>query len=203
MNRDLSYRPERALPTLGGRAASNLSFIRAAMERSGRFVSVPGWSGTFMGILALVATALSYTPELSASWPTVWVVAAAVACPVNACSLFLKARRQGLPLLRGGGSRLLVGMCPPLVAGAALTMLLWQAGRVDLLPPTWLLLYGAAVIAGGAFTLPIVPAMGASFMFLGLVACFTPASLGLPLLALGFGGLHVFVGTWIGVRHGG
>jgi hypothetical protein len=192
--------------SLQDRAASDLSFIRSAMERSGRFTAVPGWGGVFMGAVALVAAALSLAPGLPVareSWPLVWLLAAAVACPGNVWFLVRKARRQGLSLLRGRGPGFLLGLCPPLVAGALLTAVLWRAGRVDLLPETWLLAYGAAVMTGGAFSIPVVPVLGAAFMLLGAVAAASAASWGIPLLAVGFGGLHLAFGLWIAARHGG
>ncbi len=188
---------------LGDRIASDLSFIRSAMERSGSFTAVPGWSFVFIGAVALVAAAVSLHPTVGSNWPLVWVVAASVAFPTNAWSLARKARRQGMSLSRGRGLRLLFGLCPPLIAGAVMTAVLWQAGYTDLLPEMWLLLYGAAVVTGGAFTVPIVPIMGAGFMLLGVVAWLTPNSWGIPLLAAGFGVLHTVCGIWIGIRHGG
>ena len=192
--------------SLEDRATSDLSFIRSAMERSGRFTAVPGWGGVFMGAVALVAAALSLTPGLPATkenWPLVWLLAAAVACAGNVWFLVRKARRQGLSILRGRGPGFLLGLCPPLVAGAVMTVVLWQAGRVDLLPEAWLLMYGAAVMTGGASSIPVVPVLGAAFMLLGAVAAVTPASWGIPLLAVGLGVLHLAFGLWIGVRHGG
>ena len=198
------------LASLGDRAASDLSFIRSAMERSGRFTAVPGWGGVYMGVVALAATALTLAPGpgpgpgvLHENWPVVWVLAAGLACAGNVAFLVHKSRRQAQSLRRGRGPAFLLGLCPPLVAGAALTAVLWQAGRVDLLPQTWLLLYGAAVMTGGASSIPIVPVQGALFMVLGVVAAAAPADWGIPLLALGFGGLNLVFGAWIGVRHGG
>ena len=198
--------PLRSLPpepaaSLDDRAASDLSFVRSTLERSGRFTAVPGWGGVFMGAIALAASALS--PMAGSHWPLMWLIAAAIAASGQSWLLVRKARRQGLSVLRGRGPRFLLGLCPPLIAGAVLTPALWQAGRADLLPATWLLLYGAGVVTGGAFSIPVVPVMGGAFMALGVAATIAPASWGIPLLAAGFGGLHLGFGTWIGLRHGG
>jgi hypothetical protein len=40
---------------------------------------------------------------------------------------------------------------PPLLAGGLLTFVLFRVGAVAALPGLWLLLYGTAVVTGGAF----------------------------------------------------
>ena len=73
------------------------------------------------------------------------------------------------------GRRFALGLVPPLVAGALLSDALLAAGERALLPGVWLLLYGTAVVTGGAFSVRIVPVMGLGFMALGGVALFAPA----------------------------
>lgn len=189
--------------SLEARAASDLSFIRSAIERTGRFSAVPGWGGVMMGLVGLAAYQLSLRPGLQAAWPLLWVAAAAFAGPTNGLLLWRKARLEGVSLVRGHGRSFLLGLFPPLVAGAVISLLLFRAGQPGLLPPTWLLLYGTALMSGGAFSVPVVPATGLGFFLLGLVAACAPASWGLPLLALGFGVFHIVFGLWIAVRHGG
>ncbi len=188
--------------SLGTRAAADLSFIRSAMERSGRFTAVPGWSGVFLGALAVAAGGFC-VGSTTERWPEVWLVAAALAVPVNAWSMQRKARRQGFSVLRGRGRSFLFGLCPPLIAGAVMTGVLWHSERVDLLPQTWLLLYGTAVVTGGTRSLPVVTIMGVAFMILGVLSSMAPASWGQGFLMVGFGGLHLSFGAWIGLRHGG
>jgi hypothetical protein len=67
----------------------------------------------------------------------------------------------------------------------------------------WLMLYGVAVITGGAFSVRVVPVMGISFAILGTIAFALPASWANGLMAAGFGGLHVIFGWIIARRHGG
>jgi hypothetical protein len=94
-------------------------------------------------------------------------------------------------------------LVPPLGAGAVLTLALERAGLVTLLPGIWLLLYGTAVVTGGAHAIRLVLVMGALFMLLGCAALSSPAAWGTAYLAAGFGALHIGFGIAIARRHGG
>jgi hypothetical protein len=63
-------------------------------------------------------------------------------------------------------------------------------------------MYGAAITAGGAFSVRALPIMGAGFLFLGAAAAIAPAW-GNTALLLGFGVLQVAFGTYIAVRYDG
>ncbi len=80
---------------------------------------------------------------------------------------------------------------------------LWRGHAMALIPAVWLLLYGTAVLSGGAASVRIVPVMGICFLVLGTVALFVPAGWENELLAAGFGGLHIIFGMIITVKYGG
>jgi len=187
---------------LQSQAADNLRFIRQAMESSGSFTSVPGWGGIFMGLSALAAAAAAewLAPD---SWLKIWVGVAMLAFAIGGGAMARKARAQGVRLSRGVGRRFLLSLTPPLAAAALLTVALTRAGLAELVPATWLLLYGAGVITGGAFSVRLVPMMGACFMVLGVGALLAPESWSNPILAAGFGGCHLLFGGIIARRYGG
>ena len=71
------------------------------------------------------------------------------------------------------------------------------------IPAMWLMMYGTAVITGGAFSVRIVPVMGLCFLGMGITAVFAPASWANWYMAVGFGGLHILFGAIIAKRYGG
>ena len=108
-----------------------------------------------------------------------------------------------VPLVFCGARRLAVGLAALCVAGAALTYALWAARTHGVMPAAWLLLYGAGVLTGGAFSVPAVRVMGALFMVLGLAAVATPPGWGNLWLGAGFGALQVGFGIYIARNNGG
>jgi hypothetical protein len=185
-------------------AFENLQFIREAMQRAGEFTAVPGWGGVAMGGTALVAAAISGPPDATLRWVTIWFVDAAVAVAIGLVTMSVKARRSGVPLSSAAPAhRFALAFVPPLVAGMVLTPVFAAMGLMARLPGCWLLLYGTAAATGGAFSVRIVPIMGACFMALGAIAFAAPAEWGHWLMAAGFGGLHIGFGFLIARRYGG
>jgi hypothetical protein len=156
-----------------------------------------------MGITALGAALIAAGQQTAEGWLLTWIAEALVAFVIAACAMVWKARGAGVPLLSGPGQKFALSFAPPIVVGALLTLVLYQAGAAAAIPGTWLLLYGAAVVAGGVFSIRIVPFMGLCFMVLGAAALFTPAAWNGWLMAAGFGGLHIIFGVVIARRYGG
>jgi hypothetical protein len=185
------------------RAIDNLRYIRETMESASSFTAVPGWGGVAMGVSALFAAALATRATSTEVWLLVWIIDALAAFFVGGWTLARKARGAGLRVSRGAGQRFLLGLGPPLMAAVALTVVLYRSEAIEVIPGTWLMLYGTAVLTGGAFSVRAVPVMGAAFVILGLVAFAAPFSWANGLMALGFGGLHVVFGLIIARRYGG
>ena len=181
----------------------HLAFIRQTMERAGTFTAVSGKGQVVVGLIGLAAAAAAARQGSRGAWLGVWIAAAVIGAAVAATGIALKARSVRAPVLSGPGRRFALGFAPPLAAGAVLTIALASGGAWVLLPPMWLLLYGAAVVAGGSLSVPPVPVMGGCFMAAGAAALMTPAAWGDWWLAFGFGVLHAGFGILIAVKHGG
>jgi hypothetical protein len=185
------------------RAADHLRYIRETMQRAGEFTAVPGWGGVLMGFTALAAALLAARQRTPRAWLAIWLVEALVAFAIAAPAAAHKAHRANLPLLSGPGRKFLLSFAPPLVVGALLTFVLFRTGAVAALPGLWLLLYGAATVTAGAFSVRIVPVMGTCLMAVGAAALFAPAHWGDIFMAVGFGAVQIGFGGWIARHHGG
>ena len=184
-------------------AMDNLRYIRRTLERAGEFTAVPGVGGMWMGSTALVAAWIAGPRTGAPRWLAIWLLESVAALLIGIAGAALKSRRVRIPLLSGPGRKFVAGFAPAMVAGGVLTLVLFRQGMPAVLPGIWLLLYGAAVVSGGAASVRVVPAMGACFMLAGALALFLPAAWGDVLLAAGFGGLHIVFGTIIAVKYGG
>jgi hypothetical protein len=192
-------RPSRTAPEV----FEDLRFIRDTMERSATFTAVSGWGQVLLGATAIAAAYLAAIQTSPFAWLRVWLAESLLAVAIGLFSCTWKANRRGLPLFSGPARKVILGLAPPLVAGAFLTFLLFRAGMQSILPATFLLLYGAGIMTGGAYSVQAVPIMGLCFMFLGGLAVLSPAAWGNWFLAAGFGGLHILFGLFIARRHGG
>jgi len=190
-------------PPSASRAFEDLRFIRETMARASSFTAIPGWGTVIMGVTALVAAALAARQPTPDGWFVIWQAEAWLALIIGVSAMIQKARRLEAPLFSGAGGRFVFGFGPPLMAGAVLTAVLHSLGLFEALPGTWLLLYGTAVVTGGAFSVRAVRVMGLCFMLVGVIAFVTPPSWGDALMATGFGGFNILFGALIALRHGG
>jgi hypothetical protein len=195
--------PRENPPALQDRAIDNLRYIRETMERAGEFTAVSGWGEVIIGVAALVASFVASRQATARGWLITWLTAAVASVIVAGIAMTRKSKAAEVPLFNGPGRKFVLSFLPPMAVGALLTIVLYRADVMWALPGTWMLLYGTAVMTGGAFSVRIVPVMGICFMLLGTVALFTPPAARDWLMAASFGVVHIVFGLLIARRYGG
>jgi len=184
--------------SLETRALGTLDYIRTSIDASCSLV-VPGTAGVLTGSIGLAAGALAAAAP--SHWLAIWLIACAAAFVVGAIVMTRQARQSGHARYLGPLRKFLLCLCPALLAGAVLTLVLWHAGVEHLLPGTWLLLYGCAVLSASTVTVAstrgLIVVMGVLFVALGCIAYALPAAGQVAILGLGFGLLHLLVGLKI------
>src|ERR1022692_3065869 len=172
------------------------------MTRSSTSTAVSGWGLCAVGATAFIAAAVATRQRAIEGWLAVWLAEALVAFTISLFSMSRKASGQGTDLLSTAGRRLLMGLLPAVAAGGVLTAAIVWDGSTRLIPGVWLLLYGIGVVQAGAFSVRVVPAMGAVFVVLGAIALPMPWMWANVMLVAGFGLAHIVFGAFIASRHG-
>ncbi len=198
-----SVRPIRETAGPPSDALDNLRFIRRTMENSVAFTAVPGWGGVAMGVSALLAALWAGVQTNANAWLTVWLCEAALALALGVGAAYRKAAGISEPGFARPARKFVLALLPSVLVGALLTYAFVRAGMMKDLPAAWLLIYGMGVLAGGAFSVRVVPVMGLCFLGIGTGAVFAPAAWGNGLLALGFGVVQICFGIVIARRFGG
>lgn len=194
----------RVVPSgLQERAAADLQFIRETMDSAASFTALSGLGFVLVGIGAVAAGFIAMARPDPNERVLVWLLDAAVSVAIGFATTARKARSAGEPLLSGPFRKFARSFAPSVVAGAVLTGLVLRDHAFGYLPALWLLSYGAGLAASGSFSVRVVPAMGLSFMALGVLAALAPATWGETLMILGFGGLHLGFGAAIVRSYGG
>lgn len=188
---------------IGDRAIDNLKFIRETMERSVVFTTVPGYGGVFMGLTAIAASYIANSQPLIRDWLIVWLSEAVLAFFIGLFAMWQKSKIANVPINSAPTKKFAKSFLPPLVCAIIITLGLWRFGHFEVMIPVWILLYGASVVSGGAFSVRAVPVMGWCFIALGAIAFFLPAGFGNLMMAIGFGVLHIIFGLIIARKYGG
>ena len=187
---------------LHAKAEDNLRFIRETMERAGSFTAVSGWGQMAIGGTALLAAWLAAGAATGDRWLALWLGEAAVAVAIAMATTTWKTRDHRVPIVSGPARKFALSFVPPMIAGAVLTIVFVSRAEYTLLPAMWMLLYGAAVVSAGTFSVRIVPFMGACFMACGAAVLAFPQTANI-MMAAAFGGLHLAFGAMIARKYGG
>lgn len=195
------------------RAMENLLFIREAMDRSTSFTGISGKGMVAMGLIALGGGQVARQYPSHEWWLYCWLAVSCAGCLVGLAATVWKMRALDQPSVARSARRFALNMAPSILIGVFLTQMFHELGLYAFLPGMWLLLYGAGVVAGGALSVRVLPAMGAAMLALGGATLFwtlwgsqsfaRPDAAAEAALALGFGGMHVAAGTIIWRRYGG
>ncbi len=189
--------------SLSDRAADNLRFIRETMERSTHFTAVPGYGGALMGGTAIVAAYIAAQQIYLRDWLVVWLTEAFLAFAIGLLAMWQKTKIARQSLFSAPARKFAFGFAPPIVCGIAITLGLWRYEHYQMMAPVWILLYGAAVVTGGAFSVRIVPVMGWLFIAVGAAGFALPSYFSNYLMGASFGLLHIVFGLVIGRKYGG
>ena len=195
--------PEESTPLPSRDVLDQLQFIRHTMESATSFTAVPGWGTVILGITAIATAVLARTVVSQVTWVLLWLGEALLAGVISLIAMVKKTGGLGKLAASIPARKCALSLVPPLAAGAVLTIMMMEQHLYAVLPGMWLMLYGVAVITGGAFSVRVVPVMGICFAIFGTVALALPAGWSNGVMAAGFGGLHVVFGLVIARRHGG
>lgn len=197
-----------------------LKDIKRIMEKSGRFISLSGWSGIAAGVCGLVGAAIAFTmldkykgssdllyPDRgnfsndSLGWNDVvqrFFFLAAIVFVVAFLTAFLftylRSKRQGIAIWGSSAQRLLWNTLVPMVAGGVFVLRLIAIGDYMLIAPACLIFYGLGLINGSKYTLGEVKYLGYFELALGIMSLWL-IGYGLIFWALGFGVLHIIYGA--------
>jgi hypothetical protein len=191
------------VPRLEDRARDNLRFIRQTMEAAASDTVVSGWGMVSVGAVAALVAPLAHLQQTRGAWVLAWLGTACVAMLILVGASYRKAQRNDRSAIGGAGRKFVLAVLPAMMVALALTAACVWRGELAMLPSIWLFMYGVAVMAGGAFSVPAVPVMGGAFLGLGALALIAPPAWGDWLMLVGFGGLHLGFGAWVAVKHGG
>lgn len=195
------------------RAMENLSFIREAMERSTPFTGISGKGMVAMGLIALAGGHVARLYPSRQWWMYCWLVVALTGCLAGLAAMVWKMRALDQPSVARSARRFALNMAPAVLAGVFLTEMFYALALNAFMPGMWLLLYGAGVVAGGALSVRVLPAMGGAMLALGGATLFwtlwgsqsfaRPDAAAEASLAIGFGGMHIVSGIIVWRRYGG
>ena len=204
-----------------------LAEIRSMMERSSKFISLSGFSGVWVGSMALIGLAAIYfnytdyfmqrygfTENIDTNYlftfgeaigfvKFVIIDAAIVLAAAVIGALFFTIRKsnsKGLSIWDNSAKRFLVSMAVPLITGGLFVLISIYHQQAILAGPLTLIFYGLALFNAGRYSLIEIRYLGLMEITLGLLAAIFIGYTGL-FWGLGFGVLHIIYGVVMYLKH--
>jgi hypothetical protein len=188
---------------------ASIKAIKQMMERSGRFISLSGYSGIAAGACALIGAYLAYitikdyyiSQDYTYIPPMVLrnqllIIAGATLFSALCCSFlftFLKSRKDGVALWGETTRNLLWYTLLPMFVGAVFILRLVQLNDYQYLGAVSLIFYGLGLVNGSKFTIGNIRYLGYINILLGCMN-FWMVRHSITLWALGFGAAHIIYG---------
>ena len=197
--------------TTAGEAQEHLRVIRQTMERSTKHSTLSGLSGVLVGLYALTGSAITQfvTPQLVKPYDR-YAFIAAWAC-VGVLSLVTdvvltkrKAARVGKTPLSPLGKHLIRAASPGVAVGVLLSAFYLMHPNLisEYIYGVWMLAYAAALLAVGMFSVREVSVLGWIFLAAGAITLMLPETLAALMMALAFGGVHIWYAAFMGRKYG-
>jgi hypothetical protein len=197
----------------------SIKAIRSMMERSSRFLSLSGFSGAIVGIMAIVGVAVAYNfLGMSFDQPGYYnklvnangslngavfqflfselILLLLIALSISIFLSMRKANARAIPIWDATAKRLVMNMAVPLLTGAIFCIILLYHGYISLIIPSTILFYGLAMYNASNYTLHDIRSLGLMNIGLGLLAAYF-VDYALLFWGLGFGVLHIVYGLYI------
>ena len=190
-------------------AEENLRVIRELMERSTTFSTFSGLSGIMAGLASIVGCLVTYQLQRGnaqmegAQIPFLmtWFVVILVTLGTDFLLTKRHAARVGKRIVSRLGKQMVFASGPGLGTGGLLTLFMMRHSMLADVFPIWMLCYGIAVCAVGLFSQREVKILGVSFLAAGAVTMLAP-QIGLPMMAVTFGGFHIIYGLVMARKDG-
>ena len=185
-------------------AAATLRYIRSSMEAAAS-LAVPGSAGVAMGIVGLLASVISSTPNWHQHWLGIWLAAAVVAAGLGGTLMTRQSSLRGLTFAGTPLRKFALCLLPALFGGAVMTAVHWSYGNLHAIPGTWLLFYGCALHSAGFFMTRGIKWLG--WIFISGAALFVLLAYAMQwrdgplsphwIMGVFFGGLQLVYGVYL------
>jgi hypothetical protein len=191
-------------------AEEHLRVIRDLMERSTKYSTFSGLSGILAGVASIAGCVVTQMLQARYSQPSDFRIpflvtwSAVILFAIGVDYLLTKRRAAGVGklILSRLGKQMFLAAAPGLGTGALLTLYFLSKNLLPDVYPVWMLCYGIAVSAVGLFSQREVSYLGAAFLVAGALTLLFLPTLGLPMMAVTFGGFHIVYALTVSRRDG-
>ena len=199
--------------TSADEAQEHLRVIRQTMERSTKHSTLSGLSGVLVGLFALAGSALTLfvTPYPHLPRPVdryafiaVWACVGILSLVTDVVLTKRKAVRVGKTPFSPLGKHLTRAAAPGVAVGVILSAFYLMHSNLigEYIYGVWMLAYAAALLGVGMFSVREVSILGWVFLGTGALTLLMPGHLAALMMALSFGGVHIWYGAYMGRKYG-